>query len=359
MASVPSDLSKLTVPQLKALCKERRITGYSKLSKAALLQRLAEVASPTKTTSPPSVPSIPHADKARNPAYIVSGTASREENVTKVVHQPSTESTEAPTAKALLPAQLPKSPQNRIVTSTRETSAKRPAHIDTSVPPKRIKTSLKPATNASHEPLVPTPTLQEKWPVDASVFKVPDLPVQPQRSFHGSASTLAKRPAGIKPSVVSHQITGAGRFKPLVSATPKPVEHEASGQPSRAPAVSVTPRGVDSTLDFNFHATPLPVLSHITFPPKASERKLVYRWAIVLSALSPADRQTCMLVSRTFRYAGRKTFSVSMFLRHVGSLPFCYTYLIEELRRTSIGYSSRAASKKHDKPLAISSTPHG
>lgn len=54
MASVPSDLSKLTVPQLKALCKERRITGYSKLSKAALLQRLAEVASPTKTTSPPS-----------------------------------------------------------------------------------------------------------------------------------------------------------------------------------------------------------------------------------------------------------------------------------------------------------------
>ncbi|KAF8550818.1 hypothetical protein OG21DRAFT_1419114, partial [Imleria badia] len=46
-----------------------------------------------------------------------------------------------------------------------------------------------------------------------------------------------------------------------------------------------------------------PVLAHISFPPKASERKSVYRWAIILSALSPTDRQTCMLVSRTFRYA--------------------------------------------------------
>src|ERR1700683_3062817 len=36
----PMDLTKLTVPQLKAVCKERRITGYSKLGKAALLQRL-------------------------------------------------------------------------------------------------------------------------------------------------------------------------------------------------------------------------------------------------------------------------------------------------------------------------------
>jgi hypothetical protein len=38
----PVDLTKLTVPQLKAICKERQITGYSKLAKAALLQKLAD-----------------------------------------------------------------------------------------------------------------------------------------------------------------------------------------------------------------------------------------------------------------------------------------------------------------------------
>ncbi|OSD07564.1 hypothetical protein PYCCODRAFT_1403229 [Trametes coccinea BRFM310] len=35
-------LSKLTVPQLKALCKEKKVSGYSKLGKQALLQKLVE-----------------------------------------------------------------------------------------------------------------------------------------------------------------------------------------------------------------------------------------------------------------------------------------------------------------------------
>lgn len=41
----PAGLSNLTVAQLKALCKERAISGYSKLSKPALLQKLADQAS--------------------------------------------------------------------------------------------------------------------------------------------------------------------------------------------------------------------------------------------------------------------------------------------------------------------------
>jgi hypothetical protein len=42
---LPADLSKLNVAQLKAICKERRIVGYSKLGKAALICKLAEVVS--------------------------------------------------------------------------------------------------------------------------------------------------------------------------------------------------------------------------------------------------------------------------------------------------------------------------
>ena len=49
-APLPSDLSKLNVAQLKALCKERRIVGYSKLGKAALLAKLGELT----PSSPPS-----------------------------------------------------------------------------------------------------------------------------------------------------------------------------------------------------------------------------------------------------------------------------------------------------------------
>ncbi|KAI0311545.1 hypothetical protein OF83DRAFT_1251478 [Amylostereum chailletii] len=41
MTDTPVDFSKLTVPRLKALCKERRLTGYSKLGKGALIEKLA------------------------------------------------------------------------------------------------------------------------------------------------------------------------------------------------------------------------------------------------------------------------------------------------------------------------------
>ncbi|KAI0786847.1 hypothetical protein C8Q75DRAFT_769503 [Abortiporus biennis] len=42
-ANPPADFSKFTVPQLKALCKERKLSGYSKLGKTALVQLLTEV----------------------------------------------------------------------------------------------------------------------------------------------------------------------------------------------------------------------------------------------------------------------------------------------------------------------------
>ena len=46
-----SDYSKLTVPQLKVICKGLKITGYSKLGKAALLQKLKENPSTNATHS--------------------------------------------------------------------------------------------------------------------------------------------------------------------------------------------------------------------------------------------------------------------------------------------------------------------
>lgn len=47
-ATIPK-YSALTVPQLKALCKEKKLAGYSKLGKAALIEKLAAYGSQTST----------------------------------------------------------------------------------------------------------------------------------------------------------------------------------------------------------------------------------------------------------------------------------------------------------------------
>lgn len=44
-----ADISKLTVAQLKAICKERKIAGYSKLGKPALIQKLAWILAERRT----------------------------------------------------------------------------------------------------------------------------------------------------------------------------------------------------------------------------------------------------------------------------------------------------------------------
>ena len=44
-AYIPSELTGLTVLQLKKLCKENKVSGYSKLGKNALIERLSGLAS--------------------------------------------------------------------------------------------------------------------------------------------------------------------------------------------------------------------------------------------------------------------------------------------------------------------------
>ncbi|KAK7048247.1 hypothetical protein R3P38DRAFT_2868228 [Favolaschia claudopus] len=50
------ELKKLTVPQLKSLCKEKKITGYSKLAKDAIIQRLL-ASLPSSSSSSSVIPS--------------------------------------------------------------------------------------------------------------------------------------------------------------------------------------------------------------------------------------------------------------------------------------------------------------
>lgn len=63
------DLNKLTVPQLKAICKERKITGYSKLSKNAIVQKILDLGNnpSSKHALPPEVSLPPPIQKATPP----------------------------------------------------------------------------------------------------------------------------------------------------------------------------------------------------------------------------------------------------------------------------------------------------
>jgi hypothetical protein len=59
-----------------------------------------------------------------------------------------------------------------------------------------------------------------------------------------------------------------------------------------------------------------PALSPITLPPSLSERKLVQRWAVILSGLSEKERFRCFFVSKLIRYAGKSRLPRSLDSMH-------------------------------------------
>ncbi|OAX32101.1 hypothetical protein K503DRAFT_805510 [Rhizopogon vinicolor AM-OR11-026] len=99
-----------------------------------------------------------------------------------------------------------------------------------------------------------------------------------------------------------------GRFKPLVLTETLAV----ANTPCNSRSITSDDHPVDEIACifsgvFSLEAVLLPTPSfvNITLPPKLSDIKQVQRWAIILCAIPDEDSQTCALVSRAFRYAGR------------------------------------------------------
>ncbi|KAF9242561.1 hypothetical protein BU15DRAFT_43896 [Melanogaster broomeanus] len=312
-SSIPSDLSSLTVPQLKALCKERRIARYSKLGKGALLQQLYENAAPANATRPSKdraslgtgapLP-LSHADNPRD--TIDAHLGSEPSGVRREERTVQLERTTAIGLEALLPTILPTSSSNpkgamrTVTTPLNVAGTKRPAHIIISAPPKRIRTSL---------PF----GLKSTVVTGGCELAIPNTPTPGQTPFatsanHNKASDVTKQSSVVMArsnGTVPHRIPGSGRFRPLTISRLRlplrPDREDRRNPPTIVPCT--TSKAVDSALLLKFPIMPVPPLFNISLPPKASERRKVHRWAIILSALSGEDRQACCLVSRTLRYA--------------------------------------------------------
>jgi len=141
----------------------------------------------------------------------------------------------------------------------------------------------------------------------------PAVPVPPV----SCSPALSPEVAGAWRLVRTQPIDTSGkRFKPLEimrppTATSGDIENaqmslglhggELEGARTKAQLTAIRYRH----LDFPAPIAPL-ALSPITLPPSLAERRLVQRWAIILSGLSEKDRFRCCFVSKLIRYAGKR-----------------------------------------------------
>lgn len=317
-APLSSNLSKLTVSQLKAICKERRIVGYSKLGKAALVRKLGELG-----PSSPSAQSMQIQAQASS-LLPVSGSSQVDGPLARAVQQPMGMPSFSPREPNTVPdTHIPQSsatsgsipafhPPSCLSGGQGQNVGQSVSALKVPVS-KRISSEISQgqvhAEPVSKKPKVSSPlSARADIPFPTSVHRLGDCGV-PESSF----SSLPD-PALVPKITEVHQLDGrtqtvsisGQRFKPLrvpqpLSATLIDRRKSLCLQGIKTATVTVQPSPLWH-LDFPTHPEP-PPLSVIAIPPPLSQRKLVQRWAIILSALSEKERFRCCLVSKLIRYA--------------------------------------------------------
>jgi hypothetical protein len=340
-APLPSDLSKLNVSQLKAICKERRIVGYSKLAKAALIRKLGELApsfqSPssaqtqstrTQVQSSPLLSAQANdslAPTAQRPMGMPPPDFSpREPSTVLGTHIPQSSATSGsgsipasflsrdrgqnsdPSASALNPPVLKR------ISSEMSSEISQGHHANTQQARPLAK---KPKVVAASSPL--SAAGRAAIPFLTSVHVPGDRGRVPDSSFSalpGSALVPgSKEKEGHQLNGQTQIISLSGiRFKPLRVMRPPSAtlgDRNGSRYSQKNKSANVTAQPI-LLWHLDFPAPPEPsLLSAITIPPPLSQRKLVQHWAVILSGLSDKERLRCCLVSKLIRYAGERLVS--------------------------------------------------
>ncbi|KAF8073860.1 hypothetical protein FPV67DRAFT_1410683 [Lyophyllum atratum] len=305
-----NDLTKLTVPELKAICKERKITAYSKLAKCAIIQKIIEhAAKAAGSLTPVALPT----EDASHRQIDATETVSASNAITENNPQPS---------------RGPSHP-GRAITPMNVDAYEDLASLISNSPGPRINNKKDPPElSASSVPPITHPTATTQLRVlaadNGSRKGIPRSPIPANNSNSGlfslpaiSVSSLAsvnipqpqKPTAGLElnasvlPNFVQAQIPR--RFVPLVVKKP-----DMPQVPQITPlAVKAYTTAADTDFSRRLHdldfplTTPLAALKPITLPPSLSQRKKVTKLAMALIFVLPEDLHRLTRVSRLFRYA--------------------------------------------------------
>lgn len=336
------DLQKLNVAQLKALCKEKNLIGYSKLTKNAIIQRLLDHEGHAKTSSTKLITAPPVATKPPKegePSAINAPSGLGQHGTHRITNDATESSSPTLNPSSSIEAQRliatashichteQSSCTNASLTSTNAmVSTKAPHSTD---PPR--KRTLEPSgtlalsSKKRKHTTAPTATAVQAiiTPRPSSLMPtIRNLQVSPSNSSIPLLEPTAKAnvrsliadptpPIPAQPLQVQTMPLKSKRFIPLViRKSESSAQKEISDPVARAtmPPVDISsrkdsfPATLMQNLDFT-NVNPI-LLQPVSHPPSLSQRKRVPDLALFLSAVSTKDLYNCAYVSRLFRYAG-------------------------------------------------------
>lgn len=323
-----ASLKKLTVPQLKVLCKEQHITGYSKIPKDAIIQKLLEhqnlgstrdaISSvvppitngkPTNnaSTSPPENP----LDTSQNNPSIAAKKASPV--ISEITTIPSN-SSDVDRHLAPLPSFQAEAHDTLAQISVSGGPAVHCTDTDSGERGISAATSKRPLSLC--EPLLPSKkpkNVSTRVSVDP-IFKVPNIPRKPSNTTIAVACGVAPQNLALTSFVERNTSVSAGhvsgkRFKPLLLKDQRSEVVKAASTRTLETG-QLQPKGPTSTSDSVISHLDFPrpksiKLYPISLPPSVSQRKRVSTLSLALCVISKGDLQPCAQVSRLFRYSGK------------------------------------------------------
>lgn len=336
-------MQKLNVAQLKALCKEKNLIGYSKLTKNAIIQKLLDHEGRAKTSSakPITAPSKP--PKEGEPSVIIIQSelgqhrAHRTTNDTtelssqslnpsssieaqriiaaeshiSYTEQSSFTNTFLASTNAMIPPKAPHStdpsrkrtlePSGSLVLSSKKrkhTTASTATAVQAIVTP-RPSALMPTIRNLQESPSnFPIPLSELTARADVrSLIADPTPPILIQPLQAQTLPTIKLKSKRFIPLVIRKSGSSAQKetSDPVPRTIMPPIDN--SSWKNSIPATLVM-----QNLDFT-NSNPI-LLQPVSHPPSLSQRKRVPDLALFLSAVSTKDLYNCAHVSRLFRYAG-------------------------------------------------------
>ncbi|KAL1758422.1 hypothetical protein FB107DRAFT_207218 [Schizophyllum commune] len=365
MLLTEDELKKATVPQLKAICKEKGVAGYSKLSKVPLVAKLLEWQAKNASADDTTTPSAPSGQSARSPSLTTNSSGADAASILAhpaaaiaPVVSPNDASTIQQSTALSKPVPVPSATPAAAAEPTSSGNAQSMSFAAPSsraaalAPAKKPRgSSKKPAkahktaatSESTKSALGPPAPLNKSLALAAS-------PSTPRTPANHSMAQPAKRAALESISVDSNPIKSVAKLsskrfvplRPVAKTVTNPANPSVPVAPSIPNAV-LPPKLTKPSSKAAINERPLSDMAAITLPvptthplislpPSIRNRKRVGPWSMILSAVEREDLPRCVLVSRMFRYAGELYMTAGVRLeRYFGG-----KRLVSDLRNTTM-----------------------